>query len=72
MPYVFHETENTGEKCEWCRENIGCDGKGWEWALKQGKSYMDTKGNVLKYEPTSVFITIENELDATAYKLRWI
>lgn len=64
MAHTFHEIEDTGEKCTWCRENLrkGC----WSWSLNQGHT------NIFgQYIPTSVRIHIEDDIDATAYKLRW-
>lgn len=72
MTYRFHEREDTGEKCAWCRDNIGPDGKGWKWELNQGRSINDKNGIAIGYVPTNVFIFIYDEIDATAYKLRWI
>ena len=66
MPYTFYE-EDAGEKCEWCRENIGPDGKGWNWSLDQGFTRDDGT-----YRQTNVYIHIDDEIDATAYKLRWV
>lgn len=68
MSYTFHEEENTVEKCNWCREYIGPDNEGWEWILS--RDGLETPGGI--YYPTNVCIIIDDEIDATAYKLRWI
>ena len=65
MVFRFYEEEDTGEKCQWCRDHIGKDGDGWMWDLDQGQS------TATGYRPTNVIIYIDSAIDATAYKLRW-
>lgn len=66
MMYRFYLTKNSGEKCGWCRDNIGKDGDGWRWDLDQGFSTPDG------YRRTNVILYINSAMDAMAFKLRWI
>ena len=63
----FHLTRNTGEKCTWCRENIGPDGKGWRWEVCENNPYDPDFG----YNRTNINVYIENDDDAAAFKLAW-
>lgn len=65
MAFRFYETDALGEKCQWCRNNIGEDGDGWWWDLDQERS------TITGYRRTNVIVYISDAVDATAYKLRW-
>ena len=67
MAHRFYLTEQTGDKCEWCRKNIGPDGKGWHWELDQNTPINPHYG----YRRTNVIIHIDSGEDAAAFKLAW-
>lgn len=71
MEFKFYATEDTGNKCQWCRNNIGKDGFGWTWELDQGRTVIDSCG-YQKHIPTNVIIYIDEKTDAMAFKLRWL
>ncbi len=57
----FREIDDTVDKIDWCLENIGSVGDGWEWDL-----------DFISYEErTGVIIEIDDEEMAVAFKLRW-
>lgn len=67
MTHTFNGGENASEQYNWCLENIGPVGNGWTWSLNQGHACTDGT-----YQPTVVDIHIDDDIDATAYKLRWV
>lgn len=68
MASRFYLTEDTGEKCQWCRDNIGEDNDGWRWELDYNSPFNDEAG----YNKTNIYLFIESEIDGMAFKLRWI
>ncbi len=59
----FHLTSrNTGEQCDWCRQNVGKPGIDWDWAIKEWLSDIDY---------STVEITIHDPEKAALFRLTW-
>lgn len=68
MTHRFYLTEESGEKCQWCRDNIGKDNDGWHWEIDHDSFFNEEAG----YKKTNVYLYIDSVVDAAAFKLRWI